>query len=105
MDSQHTRDWFEKLKANGKNGNGHKPTEEPADPQNEPESQDESPNGELPSLGTLQEELNAATMISQVTEIQAKYNKLLPDDEIDIGIHCDDRRNAIKANRGAGSKA
>jgi hypothetical protein len=69
-------------------------------PGDEPDEQ-----GELPSLATLADELEAATSQTEVTEIENKYLNLLPEDHIDIGIACEDRKRAIKANRGERSKA
>jgi hypothetical protein len=63
-------------------------------------SHGEAFNGELPSLATLADELAAVTSKTEVTKIQDKYNKLLPDDEIEVGLACDTRKNEIDASRG-----
>lgn len=75
-------------KLNASKPTSEKPAEQPAT------------NGELPSLATLADELREATMQGQVNDIETMYLDLLPDDHIEIGIACADRRNEIKASRG-----
>lgn len=89
----------EKLKAAGKNGNGKKADEPVVEPD---PSHGEAPDGELPSLATLADELALATMIGDVHNIEKKYLDLLAEegDQIEVGIACADQITAIKAARG-----